>query len=69
LALDPTLAPWFFSDVLTFAPHGNGGCKYMATAVHTTKEHAEAHEKMGFGQCWGKVLEQLVAYVKATPMN
>lgn len=67
--LDPKLAPWFFTAVLTFEPHGNGGCKYTATAVHTTKEHAEAHEKMGFSQGWGKVVEQLVAYVKATPMN
>jgi uncharacterized protein YndB with AHSA1/START domain len=67
--LDPALAPWFFTAVLTFEPHGNGRCKYTATAVHTTKEHAEAHEKMGFSQGWGKVVEQLVAYVKATPMN
>jgi uncharacterized protein YndB with AHSA1/START domain len=67
--LDPALAPWFFTAILTFEPHGNDGCKYTATAVHTTKEHAEAHEKMGFSQGWGKVLEQLVAYVKATPMN
>ena len=67
--LDPAMAPWFFTAVLTFEPHGNGGCKYTATAVHTTKEHAEAHEKMGFSQGWGKVLEQLVTYVKTTPMN
>ena len=67
--LDPALAPWFFTAVLTFEPHGNGGCKYTATAVHTTREHAEAHEKMGFSQGWGKVLEQLVEYVKTTPMR
>ena len=67
--LDPAAAPWFFTAVLTFEPHGNGGCKYTATAVHTTREHAEAHEKMGFSQGWGKVLEQLVEYVKTTPMR
>ena len=67
--LDPASAPWFFTAVLTFEPHGNGGCKYTATAVHTTREHAEAHEKMGFSQGWGKVLEQLVEYVKTTPMR
>jgi uncharacterized protein YndB with AHSA1/START domain len=67
--LDPTSAPWFFTAVLTFEPHGNGGCKYTATAIHTTREHAEAHEKMGFSQGWGKVLEQLVEYVKTTPMS
>ena len=67
--INPGAAPWFFTAVLTFEPHGNGGCKYTATAVHTSKEHAEAHEKMGFSQGWGKVLEQLVEYVKTTPMG
>ena len=67
--LDPSSAPWFFTAVLMFEPHGNGGCKYTATAIHTTREHAEAHEKMGFSQGWGKVLEQLVEYVKTTPMS
>ena len=67
--LNPASAPWFFTAVLTFEPHGNGGCKYTATAIHTTSEHAEAHEKMGFSQGWGKVLEQLVEYVKTTPMS
>jgi uncharacterized protein YndB with AHSA1/START domain len=37
--------------------------------VHATREHAEAHERMGFSQGWGKVLEQLVDYVKITPMS
>jgi uncharacterized protein YndB with AHSA1/START domain len=67
--LDPASAPWFFTAVLTFEPHGDGGCKYTATAIHTNKIHAEAHEKMGFSQGWGKVLEQLVEYVKTTSMN
>ena len=67
--LDPTSAPWFFTAVLTFEPHGNGGCKYTATAMHSAKQHADAHEKMGFSQGWGKVLEQLVEYVKTTPMS
>ena len=67
--LDPACAPWFFTAVLTFEPNGSGGCKYTATAIHTTVEHAEAHEKLGFSQGWGKVLEQLVEYVKTTPMS
>jgi len=67
--LDPACAPWFFTAVLTFAPHGNGGCLYTATAIHTKMEHAEAHEKMGFSQGWSKVLEQLVDYVKTTVMD
>lgn len=55
--------------MLTFEPHGNGGCKYTATAIHATKEHAGAHEKMGFSHGWGKVLEQWVEYVRTTPMG
>jgi uncharacterized protein YndB with AHSA1/START domain len=66
---DPASAPWFFTAVLTFEPHGQGGCKYTAKAIHTNRAHAEAHEAMGFTQGWGKVLEQLVEYVKTTPMN
>jgi len=66
---DPALAASFFTAVLTFEPHGNGGCKYTATALHAKKEHAAAHEKMGFSQGWSAVLEQLVAYVKATPLD
>jgi uncharacterized protein YndB with AHSA1/START domain len=65
----PGSAPWFFTAVLTFEPHGNGGCRYTATALHTNRDDAAAHEKMGFSQGWGKVLEQLVEYVKTTPMN
>ena len=67
--LEASKAPWFFTAILTFEPNGKGGCKYTATAVHTTKEHAEAHEKMGFSQGWGTVLTQLVEYIKTTPMS
>lgn len=67
--IDPAGAPWLFTAVLTFEPHGNGGCKYTATTLHTRKEHAEAHEKMGFSKGWGTALDQLVDYVKTTPMN
>jgi uncharacterized protein YndB with AHSA1/START domain len=66
---NPGSFPWFFTAELTFEPNGNGGCKYTATAIHTTREHAESHEKMGFSQGWGKVLEQLVEYVQTTPMT
>jgi uncharacterized protein YndB with AHSA1/START domain len=66
---DPAAAPWFFTALLTFEPHGNGGCKYTATAIHATKEHAAAHEKMGFTHGWGIVLEQLVEYVRTTPIG
>lgn len=61
--------PWFFTAVLTFEPHGDGGCTYTATALHATQADAQAHEQMGFSQGWGKVLEQLVEYVKTTAMD
>jgi uncharacterized protein YndB with AHSA1/START domain len=67
--INPASAPWLFTAVLTFEPHGNGGCKYTATVVHATREQAEAHEKMGFSQGWGKAFEQLVEYVKVTPLT
>ena len=67
--LDPACAPWFFTAVLRFEPHGNGGCKYTATATHTTKEHAEAHEQMGCSQGWNKALEQLLEYFETTEMD
>ena len=66
---DAAAAPWFFTAVLTFEPHGDGGCKYTARAMHSTKAHAQSHEQMGFSQGWGIVLDQLVAYVKSTPMD
>jgi len=66
---DPGVAPWFFTAILTFERYGSGGCKYTATAMHATKENADAHEKMGFSQGWGRVLDQLVEYVKTTPMG
>ena len=66
---DAAAAPWFFTAVLTFEPHGDGGCKYTARAMHSTKAHAQSHEQMGFSQGWGIVLDQLVAYVKSAPMD
>ncbi len=66
---DPASAPWFFTAVLTFEPYGIGGCQYTATALHASRENAETHEKMGFSQGWATVLDQLVDYVKATPMS
>ena len=66
---NPASAPWYFTAVLTFEPQGSAGCKYTATAMHATREHAAAHEQMGFSKGWGRALEQLVEYVQATPMN
>jgi uncharacterized protein YndB with AHSA1/START domain len=62
-------APWFFTAVLSFDPHGEGGCKYTAKAMHSAREQAQAHEQMGFSQGWGVVLDPLVEYVKTTPLD
>ena len=67
--LDASAAPWFFTAVLSFEPHGKGGCKYTATAIHAKRSDAEDHENMGFSEGWGIVLDQLVEYVKTTPMD
>jgi uncharacterized protein YndB with AHSA1/START domain len=66
--LTTSAAPWFFTAVLSFEPHGDGGCVYTATAIHSTREDAQSHDTMGFSVGWGLVLDQLVAYVKSTPM-
>lgn len=62
---DAADAPFLFTCILTFEPHGKGGCKYTATAIHKDEAGAEAHAKMGFHQGWGAALDQLVAYMKA----
>ncbi len=67
--LDAAAAPWFFTAVISFEPQADGGCRYTAVARHSNPAHAAAHEKMGFSQGWGKVLEQLVEYVKTVPMG
>ena len=66
---NPASTPWFLTAVLTFDPHGNGGCRYTATAIPTSREPAEVHERRGLSQGWGIVLAQLVEYGKNTPMG
>lgn len=53
----------FFTAILLLEPV-EGGCKYTAIAMHRDAEGRKQHEDMGFFEGWGKVLEQLVAYVK-----
>jgi uncharacterized protein YndB with AHSA1/START domain len=65
----PGSAPWFFTAEILLEPHGQGGCRYVARAIHSTVEDAQKHEQMGFSKGWGAVLDQLVEYVKSTPMN
>ncbi len=65
----PGSAPWFFTAEILLEPHGLGGCRYVARAIHSTVEDAQKHEQMGFSKGWGAVLDQLVEYVKSTPMT
>lgn len=41
------------------------GTKYTATARHLNPEKAAQHEKMGFYQGWGIVVDQLVEYAQS----
>jgi uncharacterized protein YndB with AHSA1/START domain len=54
----------FFTAIVTMEPHGTG-TRYTAIAVHRDEAGRKKHEEMGFYEGWGKVLDQLVAYVKA----
>jgi uncharacterized protein YndB with AHSA1/START domain len=40
----------------------------MRRPASGTGQEAQSHEAMGFSQGWGVVLDQLVEYVKTTPM-
>lgn len=53
-----------FTAFILLEPHGNGGTKYTAIAMHAEESAAERHRAMGFEQGWGTCLEQLVEYVK-----
>ena len=44
-------------------PHGEG-TKYTAIAMHSDEESCRKHDKMGFYEGWGTVLDQLVEHVK-----
>lgn len=53
-----------FTASLLLEPHGAGGTKYTAIAMHGTEDARAKHDAMGFQDGWGKALEQLVAHVK-----
>lgn len=66
-ALQPGYRPStesFFSAIVSMEPHGDGGCKYTAIAMHKDPAGRQQHEEMGFLEGWGKCLDQLVAFVK-----
>jgi uncharacterized protein YndB with AHSA1/START domain len=47
-------------------PHGKG-TKDSALTMHKYGESRDKHERMGFGEGWGRALDQLVAYAKTMP--
>lgn len=52
-----------FTAVIQLKAHGNG-TKYTATVIHGDEESRKKHEAMGFHQGWGRVLDQLVEFIK-----
>jgi len=54
----------FMTGVVLFEPHGTGGTKYTAYALHNSESARIQHEQMGFAEGWGKAWEQLVELVK-----
>jgi uncharacterized protein YndB with AHSA1/START domain len=55
----------FFTAALYLEPKGSG-TRYIAMAIHGNEETRATHEKMGFHEGWGTVLNQLVAHIKAS---
>jgi uncharacterized protein YndB with AHSA1/START domain len=50
----------FFTGIITFDPLPEGGTRYIARALHWTKENCEKHAAMGFADGWAKAFDQLV---------
>lgn len=59
----PSAKP-FFTAVLQLARNGSG-TRYTAIAIHGNEDTRKSHEKMGFYDGWGTVIDQMVAYIKA----
>jgi uncharacterized protein YndB with AHSA1/START domain len=53
-----------FTAAVLLEPHGAGGTRYTAIAMHGSEEGRSKHDEMGFQDGWGKALDQLVAHVK-----
>ena len=54
----------FFTAALLLEPHGKGGTRYVAIAIHGKEETRKKHEEMGFHDGWGTVVTQMVDYIK-----
>lgn len=50
--------------IITMEPHGKGGTRYVAMALHRDEESRDRHEKLGFYEGWGTTFDQLVALAK-----
>lgn len=48
-----------FTAMISLATHGKG-TKYTAIAMHQDEEGCRQHDRMGFHEGWGTVLDQLV---------
>jgi len=59
----------FMTAIIDLEDAEGGGTKYTATARHRTPETREAHEKMGFYNGWGTVVDQLVEYIQKDLMK
>ncbi len=53
----------FFTGIIELSDE-EGGTRYTARARHWTAEDMAEHEKMGFTEGWGVVLDQLVALIE-----
>lgn len=54
----------FMTAIVMLEPHGDGGTRYTAIALHRDEDARKRHEEMGFHDGWGKALDQLVAHAK-----
>jgi uncharacterized protein YndB with AHSA1/START domain len=52
-----------YTTVINLTPHGKA-TKYTAVAMHKDEDGKALHDKMGFHQGWGIVLDQLVEVAK-----
>ncbi|PZQ47560.1 MAG: polyketide cyclase [Rhodovulum sulfidophilum] len=54
----------FMTAILLLSDAPGGGTTYTAIARHRTAATRESHEKMGFFDGWGTVVDQLEAYAR-----
>jgi uncharacterized protein YndB with AHSA1/START domain len=61
---DKECAAIIFTCIITLEEK-NGGTKYTAHVIHSTKEQTKMHEEMGFHEGWGTCLTQMIEVVKS----